>query len=182
MPSVTEAVALLRGINVGGSRKVPMAGLRTLFTEAGCEGVTTYIQSGNVVFSHPAYRPAELAADLEARIRAATGFEVPVVLRTRRDWAGVVGGNPYPEVEPTKLLVVFLKGAPAPAGLDALARAAGPSEAFVHRDRELYLHLPDGVGRSKLPQALGPLRTPATGRNWRTVLTLGELMADVATR
>jgi uncharacterized protein (DUF1697 family) len=77
---MTTFIALLRGINVGGNRQVRIADLRALFAEAGCEKVTTYIQSGNVVFTHPARSPQTLGADLERRIEAANGFDVPVIL------------------------------------------------------------------------------------------------------
>src|SRR3954470_16738853 len=103
---MTTYIALLRGINVGGSRKIHMADLRETFAEAGCADVTSYIQSGNLVFSHAA--DEALAGRLEQAIERATGFDVPVILRTAAAWERAIDENPYPGVEPTRLHVVFL--------------------------------------------------------------------------
>lgn len=172
---VTTSIALLRGVNVGGNRKVPMAELRALFVDAGFENVTTYIQSGNVVFAHRKRSPDALEADLEARIQAAVGFDVSVVVRTAHQWDGVVRNNPFPGVEPTKLHVAFLKSDPAPDWADAIDVAAFAPEELVLVGRDLYLHLPNGMGRAKLPPTLRALRTPTTARSWQTVMKLQEL-------
>jgi uncharacterized protein (DUF1697 family) len=175
---VTVSVALLRGINVGGHRKVPMATLRTAFEDAGYEDVTTYIQSGNVVFSHRERPAAELRADIEAVIADAMGFEVPVMVRTRAELADVVAGNPYSGIEATTLHVLFLADdvtAGALADLDALDVDRFAPETLVRSGCEIYLHLPDGMGRAKLPVALGRLDMATTARNWRTIEKLLEL-------
>jgi len=171
---VTTFVALLRGINVGGRHKVAMADLRAAFADAGCEGVTSYIQSGNVVFEH-AGGADELGVELEGRIEAMTGFAVAVVLRTGAEMAAVVRDNPFPGVEPTKLHVIFLSSDPAPGALDRVDAASFAPEEFVLAGRQLYLHLPNGMARTKLPRALDVFPTPVTTRNWRTVLRLAEL-------
>lgn len=170
-------VALLRGINVGGNRQLPMADLRALCTMAGCERVTTYIQSGNVVFTHPTLAPDALEAALELAIEEATGWAVPVLVRTATELAGIVRDNPFPGVEPTKLLVGFLRAAPTSDQLTAFDPDGYAPERYVVVGREVYLHLPDGAGRSRLLPALPLLRPPATARNWRTVLKLLELTA-----
>ncbi len=167
-------VALLRGINVGGRRSVPMAGLRDLFAEAGARDVRTYIQSGNVVFGHTKAADA-LRHDLERRIEAATGHEVTVVLRTARQLATVVAHNPFPDAKPSTLHVGFLNDRPAKAAITAVDPARFAPEAMVVVGRELYLHLPNGMGRAKLPPALAKLRTPITVRNWKTVTTLADM-------
>lgn len=172
----TRHVALLRAINVGTGRRVPMADLRALMTDAGAVDVKTYIQSGNVVFDHGAGDDAALQADLEARLEAAFGFAIPVILRRAGDWEAIVAANPFPEAEPTRLLVSFLRDDPAPGAADAIDRGAFAPEEFVIAGREAYLHLPDGFGVAKLPKALSrALRVPETARNWRTVLKLLEL-------
>jgi len=173
-------VALLRGINVGGRHKVAMTDLRALFAEAGSENIATYIQSGNVVFTHAARSPDELGADLGARIEALTGFAVAVVLRSAAELADVVGNNPFPGQEAT-LHVTFLSCEPPPDAIDAIntldAVAFRPAE-FVLVGREIYLHLPNGMARTKLPKALDVFSTPVTTRNWRTVLKLAEMAAS----
>ena len=172
---MTVSVALLRGINVGGHRKVPMPALRDLFVGAGYSDVTTYIQSGNVVFAHPPRPPDELRAGLEALIADAMGFDVPVMLRSRDEMAAVVARNPYPGVEAAKLHVLFVSDDIPADALDAIDVERFAPETLVLSDQEIYLYLPDGMGRAKLPAALGRLTVATTARNWRTVEKLLEL-------
>jgi uncharacterized protein (DUF1697 family) len=172
---MTTSVALLRGINVGGRRTVRMADVRAVFLEAGCRDVTTYIQSGNVVFTLPTPSPEDLRAELGRRLEAVAGFEVPVVLRRADELAVVVRDNPFREVDPGTVHVAFLAEDPPPGTLDAVDLAAFAPEEVALVGRDVYLHLPDGMGRAKLPQALPVLRTAATVRNWKTVTKLLEL-------
>jgi uncharacterized protein (DUF1697 family) len=169
---VSTHVALLRGVNVGGRSKVSMQELRRLFEAIGYTGVVTYIQSGNVVFD-AARAPASPAA-IEKRIAEVFGFDVAVVLRTPKELAAVIERCPYRD--PAKVHVMFFNRAPAKAALAKVdATAFGPDEFVVGR-KELYLHLPNGVGQSKLPAALVRQVPPeATLRNWRTVTKLLEL-------
>jgi uncharacterized protein (DUF1697 family) len=175
---MTTQVALLRGINVGGRHQLAMADLRAAFSAAGALDVSTYIQSGNVVFRWPGRSPATLRADLEARLEAVAGFAVPVTLRSDAEMAAVVAGAPFPTDEPTHLHVSFLQEPPGPAAFASVDRAAFAPEDFAVAGRDLYLFLPHGMARTKLPQALGlTSRVPATTRNWRTVVALRDLAA-----
>ena len=174
-PAVTVSVALLRGINVGGSHRVLMTDLRVVFSDAGCTKVETYIQSGNVIFDRPDGAADLLESDLERRIAASTGFAVTVVLRSVEELRNVVADNPFPAADPGRLVVAFFGADPAPGALERLRAAAVESEEIVHRERDLYLHLPHGIGRSKLAQTLSSLPAPVTARNWRTVTKLLEL-------
>ena len=172
-------MALLRGINVGGKGKLPMDDLRAAVAGIGADDVATYIQSGNVVFTS-AVPAARLLGDLEQAIAEAAGFEVPVVLRSAEQLAGVVAANPFLDLglEGSRLHVVFLKGAPAPGALDVVDAAAFEPERFALVGEELYLALPDGIGRSKLAAKVGErvLGVPGTARNWNTVLKLVDLL------
>ncbi|MDJ1137762.1 DUF1697 domain-containing protein [Streptomyces iconiensis] len=168
--------ALLRGINVGGHKKVPMAELRTLLSGLGWSDVRTYLQSGNAVFrtEDPDPRPT-----LERAIAERFGFEVPCLVRTSDELRAVAAACPLlaAELDPAKLLVLFLDGAPAPdhfAGLDAETYA--PDE-FHHIGPAVYCYFPHGMGRTKLTGALAAVRPAVTmtGRNWRTVQRLIEL-------
>lgn len=177
---MSRYVALLRGINVGGHRVLKMADLRAILVAAGARDAVTYIQSGNAVFDHAARSAATLVAELEARIAEATGFAVTVVARTAAEWAAVVAANPFPEAGPDELHVSFLAARPPADVLAGLDPAAFVPERFALVQREIYLHLPDGLGRSKLAGALGKVKAiapTATARNWRTVLKLHELAA-----
>ncbi|HEX5995436.1 MAG TPA: DUF1697 domain-containing protein [Jiangellales bacterium] len=173
-------VALLRGINLAGRNKVAMADLRAVVSSLGHTDVSTYIQSGNVVFT-AADSPA-LAADLERAIASALGVSPSVVVLTRDELVAVVRANPYPdEPNPRALHAVFLTAAPTSAtgeALDAaLQRVGGAGSRDTARliGRTIYLHTPDGFGRSKLAELIGQSRKPeltGTARNWATVTKL----------
>jgi uncharacterized protein (DUF1697 family) len=152
-----------------------MADLRALMEDAGATRVTTYIQSGNVVFDHDDDETA-LVAELEARLETTFGFAIPVILRRAADLEALVAVNPFPGAEPTRPLVSFLRDAPAPGALDDFDAVPFTPERYMLAAREIYLDLPAGAGRAKLPQALARAHgTPETTRNWRTVLKLLEL-------
>jgi uncharacterized protein (DUF1697 family) len=175
-----QQVIMLRGINLGPTRRVPMAELRALFGEAGYSDVRTYVQSGNVVLESTA-KPAELEREAATLISERFGFAVPVVVRTRRQLAAVVELDPLGEVadNPKRYQVSFLSAKPAPEVVKALQAAAVGDERVVAHGREIYAWHPDGVARSKLWNALagkglGPGVT-ATARNWTTVKTLLEM-------
>jgi uncharacterized protein (DUF1697 family) len=172
-------VALLRGINVGGNRIIKMADLREMFAAAGARDVETYIQSGNVVFGHAARSAAKLAADLERQIAKDTGFAVPVVLRTADELGAVIAANPFAKADTDHLHVFFVAAALPVGALSAVDARAFHPERFGETAREVYLHLPDGLGRSKLAGAVMKVKSmaAATARNWRTVLTLNEMAA-----
>lgn len=177
---MTRFVALLRGINVGGNRRLAMGDLREVVATAGGTDVRTYIQSGNVVLSHRARSGGRVAAEIEERIAEATGMEVSVVVRTAAEWTQIVSANPFPAAGPTQLHVVFMKEPVSPSAAEGLDLDALAPEELVVSGRELYLHLPDGMGRAKLPVALERSRLGGTGtsRNWRTVLALDEMLRD----
>ncbi|POX36855.1 hypothetical protein C3486_31380 [Streptomyces sp. Ru73] len=172
-------VALLRGINVGGHNRFPVARQRALMAELGFGDVTVLLQTGNIVFADPGTPPEETARTLETGFAAALGFPVPVMVRTRDDIAAAVAANPYPEAtaEPKTLHLVFLSEPPADtAPLDALDLAGYAPDTFRLLGRDLYLWCPDGVGRSRLATAVTSaslkLGVTATARNWNTVLKL----------
>ena len=172
------SVALLRGINLGSRNKVSMAELRELFAAVGAQEVTTYVQSGNVVFESRD-RPSKLAEAVEKEISRRLGLDVTVLVRTSAELAKVFGGNPFLKAgnEPTALHVTFLAETPNRARVGKLDPERGGSDQFRVKGRDVYLYCPNGYGRSKLTnayfeQALG---VAATTRNWRTVTKLAEL-------
>ena len=171
-------VALLRGVNVGGKNRLPMRELSALFAGAGCSGVKTYLQSGNVVFA------AEELAGLEARlaraIEAQFGLRVPVVMRSADEMRRTVRDNPFVKARvPEEMLhVYFLADEPGMEAVQGLNAERSPGDTFVVIGREIYLHLPSGVARTKLTnlyfdKALG---TVSTLRNWKTCLALAAMM------
>ncbi len=178
---MTVYVALLRGVNVGGSHSLPMHGLRNLLTRIGCENVQTYVQSGNAVF-----RSTEDADAIRINIRAAIneqfGFAPNVCLLTIEDYQSIVAANPYPEAEdtPKYLHVWFLIGAADSPNLDKLESVRLSTERYELSDNAFYLHAPDGIGRSKLAAKVDKcLGVETTARNWRTVTKVSALADSI---
>ena len=185
-------VALLRGINLGGRNKVAMADLRALVSELGHADVSTYIQSGNVLFSATGDAdPDALALAMTEAIAAKLGVTAPVVVLTRDELAEVVAANPFPdEPDPRRVHAVVLSEPPGPeltAKLDAAvaqSAAKGFGDEIRVVDRTLYLHTPEGYGRSDLAAALMRIvsspkaGTTGTARNWATMTKLLALCAD----
>ena len=173
-------IVLLRGINLGPNRRVPMAELRKLFAQAGFDDVRTYVQSGNIVLSSDA-EPAALEQQSERLIADRFGFEVDVIARTRDELAAVVERNPLRDIadNPKRYQVSFLASELDDAVVEKLASTAAPTERVLALGRELYAWHPEGVARSKLWGRLAGagLGVKATARNWTTVSTLLE-MAD----
>jgi uncharacterized protein (DUF1697 family) len=176
---VPTFAALLRAVNLGEKNKIPMAGLRSLFSDLGYADVTTYVQSGNVVFRNSAGKADEIAAEIQRAIDEEFGLTVAVLLRTPAELRKIAAGNPFlkDESDPKKLHVLFLDKRPAAKATGALDPDRSPPDRFDLRGREIYLHLPNGSARSKLTidyfeRGLG---SKATGRNWRTVVKLAEL-------
>ena len=180
-------VALLRGINVGGAGKVPMADLRRLLAERGFTDVATYIQSGNVVLSSTDPEPAAVAAMVADVLRDDFDVPRPVVVFGRDEYRAAVEANPFPQVTEPKQLHAMFRAAPLDGAEQARLAAAveagrtrgGRDEAAVV-GRVVYLHLPDGMGRSELGARLSARTTAADGggtaRNWATVRKLLELL------
>lgn len=153
-----------------------MADLRRVFEDAGLEDVSTYLQSGNVLFASKR-SGARLASSLERAIHEELAPGVSVLLRSKTELAQVVAANPFEGREVSKLHVTFLEKRPGPARARTLDPDLAAPDEFRLRGRELYLHYPNGYGRSKLTNAYfeKQLGVAATTRNWRTVTALAEL-------
>ncbi|MFF1700956.1 DUF1697 domain-containing protein [Streptomyces sp. NPDC058252] len=177
----TRYAALLRGINVGGAKKVPMAELRTLMEGLGYGDVRTYLQSGNAVFSADHGDEDSLAAELAGAIEKHFGFTVGVLVRDHAYLTAVREACPFPaaELEGKQLHTTYFSGPVDAERFASVDPAAFLPEEFRLGDRVLYLYAPDGLGRSKLAEALSRPRllkgVTATSRNWNTVVKLEEL-------
>jgi len=174
---MTIYVALFRGINVGGKHILPMQDLRDLLAELGCEDAQTYIQSGNAVFSASA-DPIALSARITSTIEERFGFAPQVLLLTVERFAAIASANPYPEAEaiPKFLHVWFLTEKAGNPDIDAMNSIKAENERFTLTDDALYLHAPDGIGRSRLAAKIDRhLGVSTTARNWRTVMKLLDL-------
>jgi uncharacterized protein (DUF1697 family) len=166
---MTRYVALLRAVNVGGSSPLQMAELRSICADAGFARVETYIASGNVVFDSKA-SSAKVKAELEAGLLAYAKKPVGVIVRTATEIVGVLKANPLPKAEGRYAYAIFLDRTPP---RDALDRVTGrTNEKIQLGKREIYVHYPTGMGRSKLKIAAA---LSGTARNMNTVAKLTEI-------
>lgn len=167
-------ISLLRGINVGGHKKIRMTDLKVVYESLAFANVTTYVQSGNVVFDADSTDAPVLIARIEAAIAEGFGFDVTVLLRTADDLRRIQDNNPFPSAEAKHLHVLFLSAAPDPEAVEALNVPAADGEAWRLAGREIYLHYPNGSGRSKMTGAFfeKALGLAGSARNWNSVNAL----------
>lgn len=171
-------IALLRGINVGKAKRVPMAELRDLLTGLGYADVATLLNSGNVVFRAAKGTPAKHAAEITRAISTNLKVEVPVIVKSARDLAAIVSENPLAEKahDHSRLLVAFVHDKKALSGVAAIDSLVVPPEQFVVGKNAAYLNCANGILASKAAGALlGKTGRLATTRNWATVLKLQAL-------
>lgn len=178
-----KLVALLRGINVGGHRKVPMAALCAAVTKAGFENPRTYIQSGNLVLESGKLKPEEASAQLEAIVLKAFKFEVPVIVRTAAQWKQYLSRTPFKNALEARPHLVHLGLAKVPCAKTAvvdLARYATQGEQIQVVGDGLWIDFVEGVARSKLtPAALDRAAgSPITFRNWNTIQKLQQMLDE----
>lgn len=168
-------IALLRGINLGSHNRIAMPALREHLTERGYEDVRTVVASGNVVLGADV-KPAQLERDLQATIADAFGVDTPVIVRTARQMAAVVSGNPFPDGGGKELHVLFLASRCPAEAARALEALDLEPEWLAVRGREVYCWYRNGMQKSPMERALRKhLRTQGTDRNWNTILKLREL-------
>ena len=178
-------IALLRGINVGGRNRLPMASLRDILSTAGAKDVSTWIQSGNAIFHAEITSTNTVSANVSSLIEKAHGFAPAIRLLTADELDLAIQSNPHTDAEndPKSLHVNFLDEPPDAERLAHLRDLATVNESFEVIGRHLYLYAPDGIARSKLAsgldRALGP---SATARNWRTVLKIADLANTIKQR
>jgi len=175
---MTTHIALFRGINVGGNNPLPMRQLVTQLEALGLQDVSTYIQSGNVVFRSRERDTSNLPARIQSAVGESHGFTPQVLILAVDEFEDAVASNPFPqaESEPKSLHLLFLASIPDGPDLETLESLKRNAEEFELRDRVFYFHAPNGIGRSKLAarveKALG---VPVTARNWRSVCKILDL-------
>ena len=176
-------VALLRGINVGGNRKLPMAELRALAEALELENPRTYVASGNLVFGSSLAREM-LETMLEGAIAERFGFPVDVIVRSAAEWSAYRAANPFPQESEASANLVMLcvgKAAATQAQLEVLRSRAVENERVEMRGDAYWIWFGNGAGRTKIgtgPAGKGSERSVWTTRNWRTVVALDEMMRE----
>jgi len=184
--SLTVAITLLRGINVGGRHKISMESLRLMYADLGFPDAKTYIQSGNVVVRIRKPDLANFAGKVESTIERVVGFRPKVIVRTISEMRKVIAGNPFAsrrEIESNKLQVMFLDRHPSAGRRKLIHEIKSDPEEMHFAGREAYIYFPKGMGQSKLPLAAieRSLNVAWTGRNWNTftkLLEIAEAMKD----
>lgn len=174
-------IILLRGINVGGHNILPMADLRAALTSHGLQDVATYIQSGNIVLTSATSDVKKIASETAQLIEQAFGMELDVRALSANTFQRIIEANPFPEAasDPKTLHLSFLAQPPDAFKLTTLEGLAGNGGRLVLHDQTIYLHAPNGIGKSKLAQRMeATLGVASTSRNWRTALKLMELVSE----
>jgi uncharacterized protein (DUF1697 family) len=178
---MTTQIALLRAVNLGSHNKVGMADLCALLSKLGFDQPRSLLQSGNLVFGS-ATKPAQLEVQLAAAAAKQLGLNTDFFVRSAREWQAIIAGNPFADAaanDPSHLVVMCCKKAPAKQAAAALQAAITGRETFAVQGRHAYFVYPDGIGQSKVTNVLieKHLGTRVTGRNWNTVLKLAALAA-----
>jgi uncharacterized protein (DUF1697 family) len=179
---MTVYVSMLRAVNVGGSSRIKMDALQRVYESLGLADVRTLLQSGNVVFRSGLTDRPRLVKRIMQELERQLGLQIEVILRTLAEVASIVERGPLlsPRADPSKLLVMFLSSVPQSAAQAALLKwhkSKEMPEMLELRGPEIYLYYPDGVGRSKLTNAVieNKLDTSGTARNWNTLVKLVEV-------
>lgn len=172
-------VSILRGINVSGYKKIPMAELKLLYEDLNFRHVTTYIQSGNVIFEDNGKR--NLVKLIEQKLLEKYGFEVPVLIRTADELVNIINNNPFTKdgnTDVSKLHVTFLEKEPQQPDIDKINKLQYEPDSFIILGREAYLYCPGGYGNTKLTNTFfeNKLKVTATTRNWKTVNELLKII------
>lgn len=176
-------IAILRGINVSGQKIIRMDDLQRLFGSFGFRDVSTYIQSGNVVFRTPETKNEMLLKRITGGILSAFGFSVPVIIRTASQLETIIAENPFlkeKDILADKLHVTFLSEVPAAELKKKLETLEFGNDRFVLAEKEIWLYCPGGYGNTKLSNGFfeTKLKVTATTRNWNTVKKLLELSRE----
>jgi uncharacterized protein (DUF1697 family) len=177
---MTTNISILRGINVSGQKLIKMDDLRHLYEKLGFHNVTTYVQSGNVIFKSDDIEPNDLGQNISQQIQKDYGFEVPVIVLTIGKLKQILDNNPFlndPNKEHSHLYVTFLASQPASFEKAAIESKKQNEEEISFSENVIYLYCPEGYGRTKLNNNFleSKLKVVATTRNWKTTNELFKI-------
>jgi uncharacterized protein (DUF1697 family) len=170
-------ISIIRGINVGGRKKIKMGDLKDLYLSLNLKDVNTYIQSGNVVFKCQDVPPSELAEKIRKGIKEVSGFDVPVFIRTKKEFQKIIDCNPFKKEDTNHLYVTFLSETPHEMPINEIDKVKDKSERFSIYSTEIYLLCPNGYAKTRLSTDFfeRKLKVSATTRNWKTVNRLLDI-------
>ena len=173
-------ISLLRGVNVGG-RKILMTELKQLYESLKFKRVKSYIQSGNIIFRSSNPEIKALEEEIESKLLENYDFQIPIFIRTITELNKIIESNPFTDDDLKNIYITFLKDKPINVPVNLIEDRKDASEKFLINQREIYLFLPNGYGRTKISNNFfeSKLKLPATTRNWRTVTQLYNLAKDL---
>ncbi len=176
-------ISLLRGINVSGQKKIKMTELKELYESLNFTNVTTYIQSGNVVFCSTGKDAKKIQKLIERKIQEVYNFHVPTLILTENKIKKIISNMHFDlsNIDLSKLAVTFLDSTPDKALLKNLDKFKGDGEEFILLGDVIYLYCPNGFGRTKLTNNLfeNKLKVRATSRNWKTTNKLFRMINEL---
>ena len=179
---MTTYISMLRGINVGRNKRVKMEDLKLLYKSLDLKDVKTYIQSGNIIFKSRNSDSNDLSNKIKIKIMEVFGFDVPVIIRTEKEYKKVIEDNPFKEEDTKQLYVTFLSETPSKnliedIDVDLRYKTQYNLDKCVINRKEIYLYLPDGYGNTKLNNTFfeKKLKVSSTTRNWKTVNKLFDI-------
>ena len=181
---MNKVISILRGINVSGHNKIPMSELKSLYEELKFKNVTTYIQSGNVIFSTEQTDFTVLSKQIEKIIFKKYGFDAPVILRNINELQAIVNTNPFlkiKDIDIEKLHVSFLSNYPTKDYLEKIKTYHHESDVFIIKGKEAFVFCPNGYGKTKFTNIFfeTKLKVTATTRNWRTINELLRIASAI---
>jgi uncharacterized protein (DUF1697 family) len=173
-------ISFLRGINMGGNKKVSIQDLKKIYESLGFNEVKTFGLSGNVIFKSKEEKPSTLAGKIERKLKEVLGFEIVVLIRTKEELEKIIKANPFSKLskeELSKVAVAFLSEIPSKDNLGEIDKIKDISEKFIIANREIYLFFPNGYGRTKLTNNFfeKKLKVRATTRTLRVTNKLMNL-------
>lgn len=177
MYHMKKIILLLRGINVGGRNKLPMIELKKILEKQGCENVSTYIQSGNVVLKVPSTKKQSLSKNLKSEINKHFGFKPEIILLELKDFELALKSNPFKSKTGKDLHFYFLDKKTISPDIERMDSLKTDSEKIILKGKTLYLYAPDGVGRSKVATSIEKcLGVSVTSRNFNTIIKIQSML------
>src|SRR5690606_28296602 len=174
-------IALLRGINVGGQKKIPMAELRFILNNTSLQNVSTYIQTGNIFFQTSETNKIKLEQLIHTEIKQHFGFEVDVLIVTNNDVQRILNDCPFPNDIKEKSYFMMLHDTPSEELIKIVSEKIYEGEDYKIINDCIYYYCPKGIGQAKFNMNYfeRKLNTFATARNYNTMVKLKTISLEI---